>query len=251
MHNRPDMNNKRPVAIAEPRAFATSTFEGDVFVADERTRRISHVPLEPHQTTKPGWEYPTTMGDCETEDVWYPHLLSIDPSNKEGEELDREAGDFCLVDDLTGTVFIRPSRFDFEFLDTTGRRFEISYGKDGRRPLRRTRPFLLDDLERLAEIWGEMKHLHRSQRHQVIQSIEATREAWYGSDAEGKSWSDPVFEQFVRDTLSGAAWRDHPWKGIKRGLQEKLVRAGLTGELADLAELHMEIMKEKEREEAR
>ncbi|MFP4055433.1 MAG: hypothetical protein ACLF0G_01015 [Candidatus Brocadiia bacterium] len=57
MHNRPDMDGKRPVAIAVRRAFAASD-EADVFVADERTRRISLLPLEPHNTTKPGWEYP-------------------------------------------------------------------------------------------------------------------------------------------------------------------------------------------------
>jgi hypothetical protein len=61
MHNRPDMNNKRPVAIAARRAFASEPGVGSVFVADERTTRISHLPLEPHHTTKPGWEYPTTF----------------------------------------------------------------------------------------------------------------------------------------------------------------------------------------------
>jgi hypothetical protein len=58
MHNRPDMNDQRPVAIGVARAFATNTV-ADVFVADEQTREINHVPLVPHETTKPGWEYPT------------------------------------------------------------------------------------------------------------------------------------------------------------------------------------------------
>lgn len=60
MHNRPDMNGLRPVTVAVPRAFAASP-AADVFVADEQTRRISHVPMEPHHTIKPGWEYPTTV----------------------------------------------------------------------------------------------------------------------------------------------------------------------------------------------
>jgi hypothetical protein len=59
MHNRPDMDGLRPVAIAEPRAFVAHG-GADVFVADERTWNISHVPIVPHETTKPGWEYPTT-----------------------------------------------------------------------------------------------------------------------------------------------------------------------------------------------
>lgn len=59
MHNRPDMDDQRPVAIGVPRAFVTNAV-ADVFVADEQTREINHVPLTPHETTKPGWEYPTT-----------------------------------------------------------------------------------------------------------------------------------------------------------------------------------------------
>jgi hypothetical protein len=188
------------------------------------------------------WCYPEKMGDDQTRDVWYPHLLTVDPT--EHAQLDRAVGHFRLVDNLTGPVFIRPSRFDFEFLDTTGRRFEIHYGPDGRRPLRRTRPFLLEDLDRFTDIWGAMEHLKTAQRHQVIQTIEATREAWYGQDSQSESWQAPVFEQFVRDTLAGATWTNYPWHKIASELQDKLVRAGVTGELADLAELHMEILKE-------
>lgn len=57
MHNRPDMAGKRPAAIAARRAFRASAV-ADVFCADERTRRINVLPLEPHETRKPGWEYP-------------------------------------------------------------------------------------------------------------------------------------------------------------------------------------------------
>lgn len=59
MHNRPDMAGKRPVAVAERRAFAAGP-DADVFVADERTWDINEVPMEPHLATKPGWEYPNT-----------------------------------------------------------------------------------------------------------------------------------------------------------------------------------------------
>jgi hypothetical protein len=60
MHNRPDMDDVRPVAIGVARAFVTNAV-ADVFVADERTTEINHVPLTPHETIKPGWEYPTTQ----------------------------------------------------------------------------------------------------------------------------------------------------------------------------------------------
>ena len=59
IHNRPSLGDARPVAVACRRAFRTSD-AADVFVADEKTRRINHVPMEPHLATKPGWEYPWT-----------------------------------------------------------------------------------------------------------------------------------------------------------------------------------------------
>lgn len=59
MHNRPDMDDLRPVAIGQPRAFSSNAV-ADVFVAEERTWDMNEVPLEPHNTDRPGWEYPTS-----------------------------------------------------------------------------------------------------------------------------------------------------------------------------------------------
>ena len=54
------MDGLSPIAVAVPKAFATDD-TADVVVVDERTCRISHVPILPHETVKPGYEYPTTM----------------------------------------------------------------------------------------------------------------------------------------------------------------------------------------------
>jgi hypothetical protein len=80
MHNRPDVNGRRPITVAIRRAFAASPV-ADVFVADERTARIHEVPMEPHRTVKPGSEYPvTTLPDDE---AWtmrrYAMLVKHDP----------------------------------------------------------------------------------------------------------------------------------------------------------------------------
>ncbi len=81
MHNRPDMDDERPAAVACRRAFAASDV-ADVFVADERTRRLNAVPLEPHETHRPGWEYPwRTLPEGE---AWtmrrYVMLVKHDPA---------------------------------------------------------------------------------------------------------------------------------------------------------------------------
>jgi hypothetical protein len=188
------------------------------------------------------WRVPILAGDCTTQDDWYPRLYEGDTWNRKSA---KQAAELRVPNQYQPwKVWVRPSRFDFEYLDTTARRFEIHYDENGRRP-RRTRPFYLQDLDRLEELWKYMERLTKTQRHQVIRTIEATRETWYGQDHDGKSTTDEVFEQFVADTLAGAAWpKGQSWASIPQEWREKLVQAGLRGELADLAELHMEILKE-------
>jgi len=189
---------------------------------------------------------PILTSDCKIKDEWYPRPYEGDnwgrKQSKHVNEL-RERNP-QIPSDRGWKTWILPSRFDFEFLDTTARRFEISYDEHGRRP-RRTRPFYLEDLDRLEELWQYLVRLNKAQRHQVIRTIEATREAWYGSDDNGQSTTDKVFEQFVADTLAGAAWpKGQPWCSIDEEWRKKLIQAGVRGELADVAELHMEILKE-------
>ncbi len=67
MHNRPDLNGARPVGVGIGRVFKTSA-AADVFVADERTWKINEVPMLPHHTAKPGWNYP--WRDLPAETPW-------------------------------------------------------------------------------------------------------------------------------------------------------------------------------------
>lgn len=192
------------------------------------------------------WRVPILGGDCKTQDEWYPRLYEGDAWNKKQIKHvnDLRKRNHKIPPDRGWKTWVRPSRFDFEFLDTTARRFEIYYDATGRRS-RRTRPFYLEDLDRLEKLWGYMKRLANTQRYQVIRTIETTREEWYGQDRDSKSITDEVFEQFVADTLAVALWpKGQSWSTIDEELRQKLIQAGVRGELADLAELHMEILKE-------
>jgi hypothetical protein len=186
------------------------------------------------------WHVPVVAGDGTTKDEWYPRMYEGDSWAQRQAKL---VGDLQVCS--AKKAWIRPSQFDFEFLDATGRRFEIHYDEAGRRP-RRTRPFYLEDLDRFDELWKLMQRLAVSQRYQVIHTIEATRETWYGQGSNAQSGNDEVFKQFVADTLAGAAWpKGQPWNSIPQEWRDKLIQAGVSSELADLAELHMEILKEK------
>lgn len=206
------------------------------------------------------WYVPLKMGDGQIEDCWYPYVFwkedadgCTDPlqaSRKRVFQGPRPGMGNCWLvhaDELRvgDRIYFTPATFDFEWLDTNARRFEIAYDDRGQRHNRLTRPYLLDDFDRLERLWGFVRNLTITQRHQVIRAIEATREAWYGQRT-GQSLDDGVFRQFVADTLAGANWpKKQPWGKIPREWQEKLVDAGVRGELADLAELHMEILKER------
>lgn len=193
------------------------------------------------------WIVPVRTGDRTTEDRWYPRFYEGDTwDRKQWKHIDKLSDrESNIPVDKDLRVWVRPSRFDFEFLDTNARRYEIHYDKDGRRP-RRTRPFYLEDLDRLHRLWEDLKALTPSQLHQVVYTIESTREQWFASGDENLSGEDRVFSQFVADTLAGAAWpTGKRWGDIPADGQERLIRAGVCGELADLAEWHLEILKEK------
>ena len=190
---------------------------------------------------------PTMMGDNTTPDLWYPYWrVEGKATNRTRWFIGPEGEHWVHVCDLKqgDIVHLSPSSFDFEYLDTTARRFEIHYDENGRRA-RRSRPYYLEDLDRLEELWGHMKRLSKTQRHQVVRTIEATREAWYGQDPDGQSTKDEVFKRFVADTLAQAEWKEENfWNNLHDDEREELIQAGVRGELTDLAELHMEILKE-------
>lgn len=188
-------------------------------------------------------DIPTAMGDGATFDTWYLYWrVEGKPTDRDYWFIGPDGECWVHVSDLRpgDTVHFTPSTLDFEYLDSASRRFAISYEADGRRFGRPTRPYCLEDLERLEKIWEVFSKLSRTQVKQVLQTIEITRERWFGRDETHRSASDPVFRRFVEDTLANAEW---DWKTIENS--EQLITAAARGELADLAELHLEILKEK------
>src|SRR5690606_32256889 len=138
------------------------------------------------------------------------------------------------------------SRFDYEFLDTTGRTYDIAYDPASAMRLSRpTRPYPLEHLETLDKVWHDFQTLSRSQRYQVVQAIEATSDEWNLDHAARQKSS--VFERFVADTLAGAAWPAAGWRSrLSDADRSRLVAAGVRGDLADVVEIHMQILKEQE-----
>jgi len=136
---------------------------------------------------------------------------------------------------------VKPGRFDFEFLDTSGRRFDIVYGSDGKRP-DTSKPWDVADFTRLIDLWQNyFRFLSPTQRNQVIGLIETKSKEWSIVDNE-----DEVFIRFVKDILAGANWpRGKSWHSFDGSIQDQIINAGVNGTLLGLDELFTSILKDK------
>ncbi|GBE53858.1 hypothetical protein BMS3Bbin15_00004 [archaeon BMS3Bbin15] len=176
------------------------------------------------------------MGDDVTDDVWYPYFYVTGVPKGRSRAFKDPKGWLVYVTELKkgDKVKVTPSRFDFEFLDTSSRRFEVSYENGKRRgPFKSTRSYLLEELDDFEELWGVLwKGLARSQIKNVIELIETKREEWLPEKG------NEVFQKFVHDVLHNANW--------KNGMPEidKLEKAAVSGKLRDIVELHMDILKD-------
>ncbi len=213
------------------------------------------------------WHVPTKMGDGTTDDLWYPYFFvsdGVDASDrsrrfqlkkpdeqdaqKAGAVSERYADRWLVhVNDLRDgdRVCVIPSHFDFEWLDTNARRFDVSYTTQGKRraPDKHNRPYLLDDVERFECLWQLIcENLTTSQVKQLDGLIEAKRQQWEQGTGSDLAQYDEVFKQFVCDALKNVKWKHEPedWHG--------LYHAALTGELHDVLQLYMGILKRKPEE---
>jgi len=174
------------------------------------------------------WYIPAVMGDGQTEDRWYPYVFlkslneptdrnryykAKNPWNSNHSWL-VHAGELKCGD----KIYFTPATFDFEFLETNARRFEIAYDCKGRRKDLLTRPYFLDEIGILEKIWNFIakipKHLEDkvkkprlsfTQIFSLREIIETKREEWF-SEAED-SLKDESFKKFCHDLFVNAQWQ--------------------------------------------
>lgn len=200
------------------------------------------------------WYIPAVMGDCQTEDAWYPYIFLVaanEPTDRNrrfqapnpwtgGNGWLVHAGELKTGD----TVYFTPAALDFEFLDTSARRFEIAYDEQGRRRGRPTRPYLLEELTALDDAWEAIagpNGLTNSQIHALRDLIEDKRAAWQPTPADCAG-DDGMFWQFCRGAILTAQWP----QGCRPAGEalRRLVGWAARGLLTDAIELRMGIMKE-------
>jgi hypothetical protein len=200
------------------------------------------------------WHIPNKMGDG-SEDHWYPYFFTDAAPDRTRRMFQSPDGGRQLIhvgdlkSDGTDEVWVRPSTFDFEFLISAAQRFEISY-KDGKRRSRerQARPYYLEEIEDFQKIWKKLEEgLLTSQIKTLGELIETKRREWFDESAllddEQRKQRDAIFERFFKDAINNAAWKKD--KRPKDDEFDYLVRTALRGQLADVIELNMQILKKK------
>ena len=196
-------------------------------------------------TNRQKWHIPVKMGDGTTDDIWYPYFYVNGVPTGRSTAFKGSNGWLVHVKELkeNDTVKICPSRFDFEFLDSASRRFEISYDQETekrRDPLKSERPYLLEELEHFQSLWEILSEkLARTQIKNMIGLIETKREEWSPEKGDGD-----IFRRFIYDVLHNANWKDGIPSEIG-GLED----AAVSGKLKDIVELYMDIIKDRDEQE--
>jgi hypothetical protein len=202
------------------------------------------------------WVVPLKMGDGQTSDQWYGYcivdkfsdpkktrvtFLEVPDPENEGKMVF-----LCHVSEVEvgDKIRFKPSTFDFEHIGNTSTRFEICYNEDGTRKGRNRRPYLLEELETITQVWKDIHtHLTISQIHRIIEMIETKRTEW--NDAES---SDPVFLSFCHAVLKTARWKKNedslPWnESNETQWFNRMAKLAADGVLTDSINLHMRIIK--------
>ena len=193
------------------------------------------------------WHVPAKMGDGQTDDNWYPYVFiksdvngrspafkGIRPtSDNKSEECWLLHASQLQKDDQ---IYFTPATLDFQWLDSTARRFEIAYGDNGRRRDHLTRPYLLDELDEIEAAWAMLRTLSKNQLYTLRDTVEEKRAAWFVEPHE--SLKDDTFKQFCADIIRNTKW--------KTAVDTtKLTNWAINGLLADAIQLHVSIMKDK------
>lgn len=256
------------------------------YLQDAHFAQWREIALEHTGGRRTTWRVPLRMGDSSTPDNWYPYVFVKQDKNGNvpaGRDRVFEAPNpweggkkMWLVhpaDLVEGDeVYFTSATFDFEWLDTTGRRFEIAYDGNGKRHGRISRPYLLDELQTLNEIWHTLSyHLTTTQIYALCDLVERKREEWKPTEADMKTPQRNVqgpgiepggmYWQFCRDAITNAGWQQGvdgeqkerqgkmPWEvnsqEDKDSWLERWADYAVRGWLNDLVELHLQVMKEE------
>ena len=176
------------------------------------------------------WLIPLKMGDGETDDQWYPGSLDSSPPGEQ--------------------IQVHPSYFEYIFLDTSTRRFDVRLDEETRRrphplfgPRHSPRPYLLEDLRRMEQVWRWCwpEGMTTTRLHGIRDLLATRFEEWDLAKKEQTANEWQTYEKLVAQVLGKEFSVYTPGSPAYKGL----CQAMLDGLFFDCLELHLQILKEK------
>lgn len=163
-----------------------------------------------------GWIISYSTGDPEQEDEWHPYIRMADGNPSRAPYSFDYSGDGKYVVHVkalqeSDKVLIEPSYFKMVFLESTTDRFRID---ENLRPI--------DDIQRLYELWNNIKKLAREKNLGIAQLYAY----WQEVEKRKKDYENDSLEKFVRDSLINIL-KISPAK--EKDLFDKLCNATLDG----------------------
>lgn len=198
------------------------------------------------------WEVPTAMGDNSTFDMWYPWVKLVgNPSLRplmlrRDTEKGTESWVHVMELERDDEIEFYPSTWDFVFLEQAGERFALAYDGEGRRLGLRRRPYYLEELDGLFQLWSDIwEKLNPTQVHSLWQTLwnYGSRLAIGACGARPAPSNDKLWQQFCRYALLNAAWKDKD--RLPLPFLDHLTCLTATGVFFDLFELFLTILKEE------
>lgn len=182
------------------------------------------------------WEIQIQMNKTKVNDNWYPYFCVEGDMNDRIKKFTHMSKNFVHVSEIkeNDELFLLPSTFDFEFLDSSNRRFDVVYDKDCKRYKNKLKPYYLEELDDFINIWLNLStNLYTTQIKKLIYLIESKREEW-------NITSDyTVFNQYVRNVLKNAKWKNKP----DNKQFDIICEAAISGKLRDIIEFYLGILK--------
>jgi hypothetical protein len=190
------------------------------------------------------WQIPLLMGDNQTPDQWYAHCIKADTARPDKISGEITPDHLVHVSQLRAgdSIWVRPSTFDYVFLDTTGRRFEVAHDACGRRLGFPGRPFDLDRIRGFVEVWGILAgqgrcSLENSQLHALLGLARAKGQDWRPDNRA-------AVNRLMRDALLRAAWPGG-WVNVPVKDRNKLLAATESGWLPEVLDFYLSILRQR------
>jgi hypothetical protein len=228
----------------------------------DKTERQVHLVLQTADDQRVEWQVSYQLGDPTKEDVYHPYFVvsDCDPTMLPGQRKSYfqvpELGHLVHVTELQkqDRIHIVPGHFDFGFLDSSTRRYDVRYaapmGKRRHRVVGETgpRPYYLDELDTFARLWwmlsgrGDFRLSDGSSWQGLtitqikgLEAILAERFARWNPES-----MPPEFVAAALANTFGSAWTR--FNDADRG---SMRRACLSGQLFDVTELYIQLCGQK------